>query len=389
MKKLLIIHHSSVIGGAGISLFNIIQLIKTEYDVTIYVSDLHTDYFDFLKSHGINAIKYKGRIPAFYYHASSGGLKNVAFWHRLLKIPLQFNFWKKVIKDTNPDLIIVNSVILCWFSLLTKNKKIKSLCFVRETFFKNSILSKLQFKLLSYFTGVSYISEFDLKMANLPNNVKTYVNHDYLMVQPKVEPATTQKDFFSVLYIGGMSKFKGVDMVINAANVLKSNPSIQFNLLGENYSSITKNTPIFKRIYNRNYQLSKKIMQQVEHLNLDNTIKFHGIQKNMDAFYNECDVLICPINTPHQQRGIFEAGWFSKPVIVSDFEELHWVVKKGFNGDLFQPGNSEDLAQKIEFLFDNPEVCKQQGRNNNLMTLENHTMEICNSKVEVMLKEII
>lgn len=226
-------------------------------------------------------------------------------------------------------------------------------------------------------------------MANLPNNVKTYVNHDYLMVQPKVEPATTQKDFFSVLYIGGMSKFKGVDMVINAANVLKSNPSIQFNLLGENYSSITKNTPIFKRIYNRNYQLSKKIMQQVEHLNLDNTIKFHGIQKNMDAFYNECDVLICPINTPHQQRGIFEAGWFSKPVIVSDFEELHWVVKKGFNGDLFQPGNSEDLAQKIEFLFDNPEVCKQQGRNNNLMTLENHTMEICNSKVEVMLKEII
>lgn len=385
----MIIHHSSVIGGAGISLFNIIQLIKTEYDITIYVSDLHTDYYDFLKSHDINAIKYKGRIPAFYYHASSGGLKNIAFWHRLLKIPIQLNFWKKVIIDTNPDLIIVNSVILCWFSLLTKNKKIKSLCFVRETFFKNSILSKIQFKLLSYFTGVSYISEYDLKIANLPNNVKTYLNHDYLMVQPKVELKTFKRDTFSVLYIGGMSKFKGIDMVINAANLLKSNPSIHFNLLGENYSSITKKTSIFKRILNRNYQFSKKIMQQVENLNLNKTIKFHGIQKNMDAFYNECDVLICPINTPHQQRGIFEAGWFSKPVIVSDFEELHWVVKDGFNGSLFQPGNPEDLAKKIQFLYHNPEVCMQQGRNNNLMTLENHTMEICNDKVVAMLNEII
>ena len=111
MKKLLIIHHSSILSGAGISLFNFIELAKNSYDITVYVSDLHGHYYDFLKSNSIRVKKYRGRIPGIYYHASSGGIRSRAFWHRLALLPIKYRFWRKVIHSSNADIVVVNSLV--------------------------------------------------------------------------------------------------------------------------------------------------------------------------------------------------------------------------------------------------------------------------------------
>lgn len=391
MKKIVIIHHSSVIGGAGISLFNLIQLIKEDYDITVYVSDLHDDYYDFLKSHDLHVKTYTGRTAALYYHAASGGVTNITFWYRLALIPFQFLFWKKIIRETRPDLVIVNSLVLSWVSVVTGHLKIKSLCFVRETFANNGkgIVNKIQRKLLSFFTGVSFISKFDLETANVSGKVKTFINHNYMGTSSLEIKPVLEKNFFSVLYLGGMSKEKGIEVVIETANILKAFPNIKFNILGEDYRSFINNNRNFNSIFNKNVKLSEKIRKRVETLNLSTNIIFHGIQNEIQSFFTECDVLICPITSPHQQRGIFEAGWYSKPVIVSDFKQLHWAVEPGVSGDFFEPHNPNDLAAKVLKLYNNRDVCLQQGKNNNLMTLENHTMDTCNVKVVSMLKNII
>jgi len=391
MKRITIIHHSSVIGGAGISLFNLIQVAKDYYAITVYVSDLHDDYYNFLKSHNIHVKKYKGRIPAVYYHASSGGLTSRTFWHRMALIPLQFKYWKKTIKDSKADLVLVNSLVLCWMSLLTSRNKIRSLCFVRETFANDGggIVSKIQRQFLLLFTGVSFISKYDLKAAKLPKNVKAFVNHNYILPKETIQTSKSNKVVFSVLYIGGISKIKGIEVVVKAAKILKSFPDIQFNIVGEDYRTLFEEKFNFKNLFNENFKLSKKIRKQFRKNNIEKTVIFHGIQKEMESFFNKCDVLICPIVTPHQQRGIFEAGWYSKPVIVSDFEQLHWAVKEGYNGEFFEHNNAEALANKILKLYYNKALCIQQGIHNKELTQKNHTMERCVNNTLLTLKKTL
>lgn len=392
MKKILIIHHSSVIGGAGISLLNVIEVLKNSYDITVYVSGLHDDFYNILKKQNINVFKYKGRIAALYYHASSYGIFNLAFWYRLLLIPLQFTFWKKIVKRHNPDLVVVNSLVLSWFSLITKNKNIKSLCFVRETFsdFKLSLITKWQRKLLSKFDGVSFITGYDQQFANLPEKVKSFVNYDFLDNYNEVNDNRTQnKSTFKVLYIGGISRIKGIKMVVEAANILKPYPYIEFDLVGEDFRERNNVKKNLKNLFNSNYLFVSKVKRNIKELKLDEKLTFHGIQSDMQPFYHNCDIVILPITKPHQQRGVFEAGWFNKPVIVPKFQQLFWAVKHDYNGVFFEINNANDLAKQILELFNNREKCYFLGHNNFKLTKSNHTKEICNEKIIQTFKKVL
>lgn len=389
MKKILVIHHSSIIGGAGISLFNLLEQIKYDYDITVYVSNLHDDYYNFLTENNIKVKKYSGRIPAIYYHASSNGIMSVSFWHRLLLLMTKYRFWKKTINNSNADLVIVNSLILCWISFLLKGKKTKSICFVRETFANKGkgFITKAQRKLLSMFTGVSFISNYDLKVAKLPSNVKTFINHNYLIPKKGNEHEKDKENVFSVLYLGGISKIKGIEVIIKAAYLLKDKEDIHFNILGEDYSDTSSFK--LKNILNKNLKLSRKIKKRVKNNGLEKTVTFYGIQKKTQSFFESNDVLTCPIITPHQQRGVFEAGWYSMPVIVSNFEQLYWAVGEEENGLFFEANNANDLAQKILRIYNDKNLCKNLGVENNKRTLKNHTLEQCNNKLVAMLKCII
>jgi glycosyltransferase involved in cell wall biosynthesis len=50
------------------------------------------------------------------------------------------------------------------------------------------------------------------------------------------------------------------------------------------------------------------------------------------------------------------------PVIASRIGGLQEIVEDGVAGFLFEPGNAEDLAEKMKRLWDNPDLCRQMGR---------------------------
>jgi glycosyltransferase involved in cell wall biosynthesis len=58
---------------------------------------------------------------------------------------------------------------------------------------------------------------------------------------------------------------------------------------------------------------------------------------------------------------ILEAMRSKKPVICSNIGGLPEIVDNGETGLLFEAGNSEDLADKILYLWDRPQLCKQMG----------------------------
>lgn len=61
---------------------------------------------------------------------------------------------------------------------------------------------------------------------------------------------------------------------------------------------------------------------------------------------------------------INDAMIFGLPVICSVCDGTEkYLVKEGYNGCYFESGDQKDLERKIKYLFDNPEVRDQMGRN--------------------------
>ena len=53
---------------------------------------------------------------------------------------------------------------------------------------------------------------------------------------------------------------------------------------------------------------------------------------------------------------------YGKPVVASRIGALPEIVDDGVTGLLFEPGNAEDLAEKIQYLWERPQLCREMGR---------------------------
>lgn len=60
---------------------------------------------------------------------------------------------------------------------------------------------------------------------------------------------------------------------------------------------------------------------------------------------------------------IIESFAMGKPVIGSDLGAIPEIIDDGVNGLLFEPGNVEALAEKIQYFIDHPGLCLDMGHN--------------------------
>lgn len=58
---------------------------------------------------------------------------------------------------------------------------------------------------------------------------------------------------------------------------------------------------------------------------------------------------------------VVEAMAHGRPVIASRIGGIPEIVEDGVTGLLCEPGNADDLAEKIRYLWDRPELCRQMG----------------------------
>jgi glycosyltransferase involved in cell wall biosynthesis len=65
-------------------------------------------------------------------------------------------------------------------------------------------------------------------------------------------------------------------------------------------------------------------------------------------------------------NSILESYACATPVIASDIGSLSGSVKKGVTGDLFKTGDSDDLADKIEFYLNNSSIINEMAINSRI-----------------------
>lgn len=398
-KKILLIHHWSSIGGLGISLFNTWKSLKQQYNVITYIPDKPPSLFNFLQSKGLNPKTYSftcGQIP---YYSGGSNLFKPGFWYLLANALFQVPYWSKVISKEQPDLIIVNSKVLCWMGKLFKSTK--SICFVRETIKGKStnFINRIMKSMLEDFTIVSFLSEYDLLQTDL-NKAISVVSPDFLYVEDYVDKCGREfackqlgvdTNSFNVAFVGGIDKLKGIDVAMKAIGILK-NENINLLVAGNGIESIasidTEN--LFNKIIKRKLiKFSKEIKAYIKEKEIKNNIRFVGVQNDISVLFSASDVLIFPMKEPHQARPAFEIGVQKKPVIISNFPNIHEFIKDGVNGLTFEPDNPESLAGAILKLKNDKELLEKLGVSNYKYTMKYHTEAYAMRKLKDKIDEIL
>ncbi|MCL5797489.1 MAG: glycosyltransferase family 4 protein [Patescibacteria group bacterium] len=193
---------------------------------------------------------------------------------------------------------------------------------------------------IDYYLAPTAFLEKKLIQYQIPKS--KIVHLPYFIDYEQYEVSRNTGDY--VLYFGRLSPEKGLTVLLEAIKFL---PKIQFKLCGKG---------IMDKI------LSKKIkMYDLKNVEL---IPDFISDINLRKIIFRCRFTVLP----SQSLEIFgvsllEAFATGKPVIASNIGGIPEIVKDGYNGYLVEPGNAEDLANKISKLWDNPSLCKKMGKN--------------------------
>lgn len=397
-KKVMIIHHCGFIGGAGVSLLNMVDSLKEIYDVEVYIPNSPSELKGEFQSNDSSVCTYPFRMGQILYYNGGFNLYNPKFWYyAVVQTISQVGYWKNIIKEKKPDLVIVNSQVLCWLGKIFKECNVKSICYVRETMLGNSsnIMNKMIKSMLETFSAVFFISEYDKKNANLkrtcgivvPDFVEVERYEDAVGRKKACELLKLDENAFNILFVGGVSELKGMHIAVKSMELLK-NKQATLIIAGQGYIR-HKITGLLSAIQyirqHKNIQYSRMIEKMINVNELQDTIKFIGIQSDISIAYSASDVLIFPMTKAHQSRPAFEIGVQKKPVVISNFENIKEYVTDGVNGLVFEPGNPEDLAEKIDQLINNFSLKKNLGEKNYERTLQEHGKKVV---MNTMIEEI-
>jgi glycosyltransferase involved in cell wall biosynthesis len=201
------------------------------------------------------------------------------------------------------------------------------------------------------------------KIAVIPNGVNLKKFSDYtgkLLLEG--DPA--------ILYVGYLSKFKSVDLLICAISKLRSElPNMKLHIVGHGNQ--------------RGLELLAK-KKQVEKI-----VVFHG-QANPEAtplYYRSADFCVFPSIRDSAGLTLLEAMASGTPVIASNRGGTPEIITQGENGILFEPDDDNALPEAMLSLSQDTDLNKKLS-SNALKTVANYSWEKIGEKYISLYKSL-
>ena len=175
-----------------------------------------------------------------------------------------------------------------------------------------------------------------------------------------------------ILYLSNLIKSKGILDFVDAMEILKNkNLLFQANIVGKEADlSVQELTNLIKL---------KDLCSYVSYLGSK-----YGNEKT--EIYINSDVLVFPTKYKNETFGIvnIEAMQFSIPVITTNEGAILEIIDNGITGYIVDKNSPNQIADKIEFLINNPDKRIEMGKAGRKKFLENYTID----KFEQNLKNV-
>ncbi len=155
-------------------------------------------------------------------------------------------------------------------------------------------------------------------------------------------------DSFMISLIGRINEFKGQHLLIEAMKILKEkNLNIKSFIIGHAMSE----------------EYLDKLKEKVKDYNLQNEVKFIGFTKEPHKFMQASDTVL--MTSKNETFGLvtIEAMKSRTAVIGANSGGVLEIIDDEKTGLLFESGNYEDLALKIEKLYDDSGLKEELARN--------------------------
>lgn len=151
-------------------------------------------------------------------------------------------------------------------------------------------------------------------------------------------------DHFVIGYVGRIVKDKGIHEIIEAFKIIQKNYNkVKLLIVGP----IEKDDSISEEDY--------------QYLQNNLNIIMTGHVNDTVNYYNHMDVLVFPTYREGFGNVSIEAQAVEVPVIVNNVTGAKDTLINNVTGYLVEKGNYNQIAQKLEFLIDNPAIKKQLG----------------------------
>lgn len=178
----------------------------------------------------------------------------------------------------------------------------------------------------------------------------------------------------SFLLVARLIEEKGIGLYMEAAKLLKVKyPKAEFHLIGPPETSP-----------------SAISIDDINKLNDEGVIVFHGLQNNMVEHFHKRDVFVLP---SYYREGLprttLEACACGNPIITTDSVGCREAVKEGINGFLIEPQNLESLVKAMEYFILHPEKIREMGINSRKYAEERFDVNIINNDLVKLIKSVL
>jgi len=195
------------------------------------------------------------------------------------------------------------------------------------------------------------------KIVVVPNGVDTYFFAPNLQIAETIISEYRLESKSIVLFVGRLTRIKGVEHLVKAADILINKSGYKdviFLLVGpQTYAGVDEPVNI------------EEMLSYIKHHQMDGNIVLTGSVplEAVRALYAASDIFVLPSLAEGDPLVTLEAMASGKPIIGTKVGGIPHHISDGWNGFLIDPGNEQQLADKIKYLIDNPEERKRMGAN--------------------------
>jgi len=278
----------------------------------------------------------------------------------------------KIVKNFQPDLIHVNNEPLSNRAAILSGKlmRVPVICHIRGEG-DESILIRWLYRLPDHFIPVSRWISKKMERYDVPEPKRSVI-YDGITFdkinfgadgQNFRKKFSVKPDDFAVGLIGMLIPWKGQEIFIDAAHILKNKiPNLRMMLIG--------GAPEKYKAY------ESMLKQRVRSEKLNDMITFTDHQTNMDEIYNGLDIAVSASTSPEPLGTmVIETMVMGRPLIAPAHGGGAEMTEHGKTGLLFKPGDAKSLSDAVLEYYNRPDLRTFIGRTARQKALQTFSVE--------------
>ncbi len=361
-------------GGIGQSAKRFADILESEHQVTTFtlkpkiekaISSESIKYLNPVFRYGHGGLPFSllfslNKFDCVYLHYPFFGASEVV-WLFLLLHPK-----KKLIIHYHMDTSDLAWFLkpLAWPSLLIREalfKRAKTITVGSLDYVKNGELNKLISQHPKKFQEIPFGLDTNLYSPKIPDGGRGLIAKTKEIVN-FVTKNFIKRGQVNLLFVGGLDSahyFKGLSVLFEALTKVE-HKYWRLNIVGSG-------------------NLMEMYQEQVNTLGLNRKVKFLGRleEDSLVRTYQTSDIFILPSINRHEAFGLVltEAMACGVPVIASNLPGVRQVFRNELDGLLAEPGNAQDLAEKIAKLIGNEPKRQAMGKSARSYAVSRYSLE--------------